>query len=77
MSTHTDLRRALNAHTAAYDKKATGQLLREAAKDAATVDDMRRASPLVKIRGVGPDIALEIVAAIGRKMVEEDDNAQP
>ena len=73
MNDNAKLRIALRRMEAAGGKKgrvAVDALLLEAVKAAATVDDLRRASPLMKLRRVGPDTALEIRAAVGRKMGE-------
>jgi len=72
MTDYQALTVALHRMEAAEGTDAVDALRIEAVKAAATVDDLRRASPLMTMRRVGPDTALEILAAIGRLMGEDD-----
>ena len=70
MTDNHELRQAIESMRAAEGERATGKLITDAITQAATRDDLRRASPLMTMRRVGPDTALEISAAIGRLILE-------
>jgi len=75
MNDNTKLRIALRNMEAAGGKNGRAEvdaLLIESAKAAATPDDIKRARLLNDIRGVGEARGLEILAAVGRLMGEEE-----
>ena len=66
------LRIALRNMQEAEGVVATERLISDALSSVATKEDRRRAKQITEIRGVGKATALEVMAAIGRLMGEND-----
>jgi Holliday junction resolvasome RuvABC DNA-binding subunit len=67
-----NLQTALANMREATDAKTTDAFLQKTIEAAATPEIRKLAQPLTKLNGVGDKLALEILAAVGRILLDEE-----